>query len=100
MGDVRNQPVKEVRTFYDTPAPQTITTDTASAACASAFGHDEIIVTTTTDGFFKVAATPVASAADHFMTAGSTWPLRVDPTHKLAFISPGGAGVVYISAVG
>ena len=100
MGTVRGQQVREVRRFYNSPAPQNITTGAATATCGSAFGAGEVLFTTTTDCFFEVAETPTASVADHFMPAGSSWPLMVKPEDKVAVISPGGAGKFYISAIG
>ena len=96
----QTQNVKEIRKFYNSPAPQTITTGTTSATCGSVFGTGEVLFTSTTDCFFEVGSSPTASAADHFMPGGSSWPASVNPEHKVAVISPGGAGKFYISAIG
>ena len=100
MGSIRGQQVREVRRFYNAPAPQTITTGASTATSAAAFGTAEVLFTTTTDCFFEVKETPTASTADHFMPAGASWPVLVKPEDKVAVISPGGAGKFYISAIG
>ena len=100
MGSLRGQQVREVRHFYNTPAPQTITTGTTSVTSGAVFGAGEVLFTTTTDCFFEVSAAPTASAADHFMLANSSVAVLVNPQHKVAVISPGGAGKFYVSAIG
>jgi hypothetical protein len=100
MGESRVQKTKESWKFYDSPAPQTITTGAVSAVSTAVLGHNEFAFITTSDCFFVTGTTPVATTADHFMPSGAVWPIIVDPEHKVAVISPSGAGAFYISAIG
>lgn len=91
-----------VTRFLSTPVPQTITiADGASHACTTAFGCKHILLQTDTDCYVAFGATPTATSADHFMSAGAAWQIQVSETDKVAAIPvTGSTAILHISSVG
>jgi hypothetical protein len=100
MGAIKGQMVRDIRRFFNTPVPQTLSISGAAAA-SNAFGAHEVLLQTTADAFFLIDSNPTSSVAGgHFIPSGAVWAVTVDPTHKISVITSGGAGSFYISAVG
>jgi hypothetical protein len=95
--------VRENWRLLNTPAPQKITTSAVQAKSA-ALGSYEILLSVDVDTYIRedtdaaLTATPVSSSNGHFVPAGSSWTLIVDPGNKIGAISANGS--LYISALG
>lgn len=75
---------------------------TSAQSAAFSFGEKtgEVVVTPTVDCFVRQGANPTALAngTDQFLIGGNMYRLEgVEPGNKLAFITSGGTGTVYIT---
>lgn len=89
--------------FLNTPAPQTITiADGAATQATNALGTTDVVLTVTADAFFLIGTNPTVTASNgHFIPAGASWRILVNPAHKISVIPAAGTTVsAYISAIG
>lgn len=89
--------------FFNTPAPQTIAiTDGAAKQADNTLGCTDILLSVTADAFFLVDSNPtVTSSNGHFIPAGSSWRMLVNPAHKISVIPVTGSTLTaYISVIG
>lgn len=104
MSQIKGQMTREVRRFMNSPTPQVITTSTTQAVSAQN-NCPEIMLQVSADSYFRedtaaaLTATPVSASNGHFIPAGVSWPLIVDPNNKIGIITLTGTGVAYISAI-
>lgn len=102
---VKGKMVREARKFLNSPAPQTIVTS-GTQALSAVLGCWEIYIHVDQDTFIRedtsavLTATPVTTATGHFIPSDTGRSLVVSPENKLAAITAGTAGNLYISAIG
>jgi len=99
MGAIRGQMIRAVAHLYNSPTPQTVAIG-ADSAQSTALNCNEVLIQATSACFILIDTDPTAEATtSHYLPAGGSWTIQVDPSHKVAVIQSTAGGFLYISSV-